>query len=108
MVLTLGITLVLVCTTAFRVSGSVAAQEDMAPSVVWVTPSDDQSPVYLYNSPHEGDRAFLLAAGTHLDVESDEVEGDGQRWYVVRTPDDVEGYIALVSITPVEPEGASQ
>jgi hypothetical protein len=71
-------------------------------SIVWVVPSDDGSPVFLFYSPHEGDRATAIEPGTPLAVLSDELEGDGQRWYAVRTPDDAEGYVLVLSTTGLE------
>src|SRR5215831_6804817 len=69
--------------------------ETQTSTVVWVAPTLDGSPTFLYYSPHEGDRAVVLPEATPLLLVSGEVEGDGQRWYVVHTPDDDAGYILV-------------
>jgi hypothetical protein len=86
------------------VASNARAQDGPTPttSIVWVVPSDDGSPVFLHYSPHEGDRAAALEPGTPLAVLSDEVEGDGQRWYAVRTPEDAEGYVLVLSTSGIE------
>ena len=83
-------------------SASDGATQNSA--IVWVAASLDGSPTFLYYSPHEGDRALVLPEATPLRLVSGEVEGDGQRWYVVVTPDDDEGYILVSATTPVAPE----
>jgi hypothetical protein len=77
--------------------------ETQTSTIVWVAPTLDGSPTFLYYSPHEGDRAVVLPEATPLLLVSGEVEGDGQRWYVVHTPDDDEGYILVSATTPVSP-----
>jgi hypothetical protein len=72
---------------------------------VWVGNTDGGG-VYLRNSPHEGDRADVLPDGTPLTVIGDEVEGDGQRWYFVRTPDGTDGYVPVIYTTNAEPNEA--
>jgi hypothetical protein len=77
----------------------------IAPSVtVWVGETDGGG-VYLRNSPHEGDRADVLPDGTPLTVTGDEIEGDGQRWYPVRTADGGDGFVQVIYTTRVEPSG---
>ena len=76
-------------------------------TIVWVAPTLDGSPTFLYYSPHEGDRAVVLPEATPLLLVSGEVEGDGQRWYVVHTPDDDEGYILVSATTAVAPAADS-
>jgi hypothetical protein len=61
--------------------------------------------VYLRNSPHDGDRADVLPDGTQLTVTGTEQEGDGQRWYPVRTDDGTEGFVQVIYTTMTEPQG---
>jgi hypothetical protein len=35
----------------------------------------------------------------------DEIEGDGQRWYPVRTADGGDGFVQVIYTTRVEPSG---
>jgi hypothetical protein len=72
---------------------------------VWVGETDGGG-VYLRNSPHEGDRAEVLPDGTPLLVTGDEEEGDGQRWYPVKTADGASGYVQVIYTTRVEPGGS--
>jgi hypothetical protein len=58
----------------------------------------------LRNSPHDGDRAGVLADGTTLRVTGEQVEGDGQNWYPVTTPDNTEGYVPVTYVTRTEPK----
>jgi hypothetical protein len=71
---------------------------------VWVGETDGGG-VYLRNSPHDGDRAEVLPDGTPLLVSGDEEEGDGQRWYPVKTVDGASGYVQVIYTTRVEPSG---
>ncbi|HEV7664436.1 MAG TPA: SH3 domain-containing protein [Chloroflexota bacterium] len=73
-----------------------------AVTTVWVGNTDGGG-VYLRNSPHDGDRADVLPDGTPLTVTGDEVEGDGQRWYPVKTPDGTEGYVQVIYTTRTQP-----
>jgi hypothetical protein len=75
-----------------------------ATTTVWVGNTDGGG-VYLRNSPHDGDRADVLADGTPLTVLGTEQEGDGQRWYPVRTPDGTDGYVQVIYTTSTEPQG---
>jgi hypothetical protein len=90
--------------TVWASSGSDGDQ--LAPAVstlAWSVAAQDGSPVFLYNSPHEGDRGDVLRPGTPLLVLSDELEGDGQRWAAVRTPEDAEGYVQVLWLTSTDP-----
>jgi hypothetical protein len=73
-------------------------------TTVWVGNTDGGG-VYLRNSPHDGDRADVLPDGTPLTVTGTEQEGDGQRWYPVRTADGTEGYVQVIYTTTTEPQG---
>jgi hypothetical protein len=84
---------------ALRTPTAVAAK-----ITVWVGDTDGGG-VFLRNSPHDGDRADVLLDGTPLTITGDEVEGDGQRWYPVKTSDGFDGYVQVIYTTTVEPSG---
>jgi hypothetical protein len=87
-----------------RPSPVAVATAAPASITLWVGETDGGG-VYLRNSPHEGDRAEVLPDGTPLLVTGDEEEGDGQRWYPVRTADGASGYVQVIYTTRVEPVG---
>ena len=75
-----------------------------AVQAVWVANTGGGG-VYLRNSPHDGDRGRVLPEGTQLMVTGGEVEGDGQRWYPIRTLDDnSDGYVQVIYTATTEPE----
>jgi cytoskeletal protein RodZ len=74
-----------------------------ATTTVWVADTDGGG-VYLRNSPHDGDRADVLPEGTPLVVTGAEQEGDGQRWYPVRTADGTEGFVPVIYTSMTEPQ----
>ena len=70
---------------------------------VWVANTDGGG-VFLRSSEHEGDRTDLvLPDNTPLMVEGQEVEGDGQRWYPVKTEDGREGFVQVIYTTRTQP-----
>ena len=62
--------------------------------------------MFLRNSPHDGDRAEVLAENTPLMVTGELVEGDGQKWLPVRTQDNKEGYVPQPFTTTTDPKAA--
>ena len=62
--------------------------------------------VFLRNSPHEGDRAnaSAIAENTPLTVTGELVEGDGQQWWPVTTPDGDAGYVPQPYTTEKDPQ----
>lgn len=60
--------------------------------------------MFLRNSPHDGDRAGVIAENTPLTVTGEMVEGDGQQWWPVRTPDAQEGYVPVPYTTEKDPQ----
>jgi hypothetical protein len=69
---------------------------------VWIGNTDGGG-VYLRNSPHDGDRADVLADGTSVTITGEQVEGDGQEWYPIKT-DDAEGYVPIEYLTRTQPK----
>ena len=61
-------------------------------TTVWVGNTDGEG-VYLRNTPVMADRVRPYTDGTPLTVIGDDVDGDGQQWKHVRTPDGLEGYV---------------
>jgi hypothetical protein len=48
----------------------------------------------------------VLAEGVQVAITGDEVEGDGQRWFPVRTADGEEGYVPVLYTSRAEPDAA--
>jgi hypothetical protein len=94
-------------------SPTAAAPATATPAVVtttmvWVANTEGGG-VFLRNSPHDGDRAGVLPEGTQLTVTGEELEGDGQRWYPVKTADSTEGYVPIpytAKAVPATPPGS--
>jgi hypothetical protein len=60
--------------------------------------------VFLRRSPHDGDRANVLADNTPLTVTGPTVEGDGQTWLPIKTQDGTEGYVPQPYTTTTDPK----
>lgn len=63
-----------------------------AGTTVWVGNTDGQG-VYVRTTPVMADRARPYPDGTPLTVVGEDVDGDGQHWKHIETPDGVEGYV---------------
>src|SRR5215471_15056451 len=75
-------------------AGSAAAATAPAkPSNTVYVGNTDGEGVYLRKTPVMSDRLQAYADGTALTIIGDEVDGDGQHWVHVRTPDGQEGYV---------------
>ena len=74
-----------------------------AERMVWVANTEGGG-VYLRNSPHDGDRADVLADNTPLTVTGELVEGDGRNWWPVRTQNGIEGYVPETYTTKTDPQ----
>jgi hypothetical protein len=99
--------------TAPRPAASVAPSPSAAPatptaviaanaSTVWVGNTDGQG-VYVRKTPVMADRLKAYPDGTALTIIGDDVNGDGQLWKHVRTPDGVEGYVPSIYTVAVQP-----
>ena len=75
-------------------AGATAAPAAPAkPSNTVYVGNTDGEGVYLRKTPVMSDRLQAYADGTALTIIGDEVDGDGQHWRHVRTPDGQEGYV---------------
>jgi hypothetical protein len=91
--------------TALPVPPATATAVTGAPNTVWIANTDGGG-VFLRNAEHEGDRTdVVLADRTPLTVTGDEVEGDGQRWYPVKTADNRDGFVQVIYTTRTPPPG---
>jgi hypothetical protein len=69
---------------------------------VYVGNTDGEG-VYVRNTPVMSDRVRAYADGTALTIIGDDVDGDGQHWKHVRTPDGLEGYVPAMYTTTTQP-----
>jgi hypothetical protein len=70
---------------------------------VWVANTDGQG-VYVRKTPAMGDRLRAYPDRTELTIIGDDVDGDGQHWKHVRTPDGLEGYVPSMYTTAEAPQ----
>ena len=73
-----------------------------ASRTVWVGETDGQG-VYVRNTPVMADRAKPYPDGTALTLVGDDVDGDGQHWKHVKTPDGLEGYVPSIYTVETPP-----
>jgi hypothetical protein len=66
-----------------------------AATTAWVANTDGQG-VYVRKTPNMADRLKAYPDGTALTVVGDDVDGDGQHWKHVRTPDGLDGYVPSI------------
>jgi hypothetical protein len=102
--------------TVARVAASAIPSPSPAPSprptattavvastdTVWVGNTDGQG-VFVRKTPAMADRLRAYADGTPLTIVGDDVDGDGQHWKHIKTPDGVEGYVPSIYTTDVQP-----
>jgi hypothetical protein len=69
---------------------------------VYVGNTDGEG-VYVRNTPVMSDRVRAYSDGTALTIIGDDVDGDGQHWKHVRTPDGLEGYVPAMYTTTTQP-----
>jgi len=85
--------------TASPVPSKPAATAAPAPSsssgTVYVGNTDGEG-VYVRKTPVMADRLKPYADGTPLTVVGDDVDGDGQHWKHIKTPDGLEGYVPSI------------
>jgi hypothetical protein len=64
-------------------------------NTVWVGNTDGEG-VYVRSTPVMADRAKAYPDGTPLTIVGEDVDGDGQHWKHVKTPDGLEGYVPSI------------
>jgi hypothetical protein len=69
---------------------------------VWVGNTDGEG-VYIRKTPVMADRVRAYTDGTPLTIIGDDVDGDGQHWKHVRTPDGLEGFVPSTYTVDVPP-----
>jgi hypothetical protein len=69
---------------------------------VYVGNTDGQG-VFVRKTPVMADRLRAYPDGTALTISGDEVDGDGQHWRHVTTPDGVEGYVPAMYTVDTPP-----
>jgi len=73
-----------------------------ATNTVWVGNTDGEG-VYVRKTPVMADRAKPYADGTALTIVGDDVDGDGQHWKHIKTPDGLEGYVPSIYTVATPP-----
>jgi hypothetical protein len=71
-------------------------------TTVWVGNTDAQG-VFVRKTPAMADRVRAYPDGTPLTIVGDDVDGDGQHWKHIKTPDGVEGYVPSMYTVDVQP-----
>jgi hypothetical protein len=69
---------------------------------LWVGNTDGEG-VYVRQTPVMTDRVRAYPDGTPLDIIGDDVDGDGQHWKRVKTPDGLDGYVPSVYTVDTPP-----
>jgi hypothetical protein len=71
-------------------------------NTVWVGNTDGQG-VFVRKTPVMADRVRAYPDATPLTVVGDDVDGDGQHWKHVKTPDGLEGYVPSIYTVDAQP-----
>jgi hypothetical protein len=71
-------------------------------TTVWVGNTDGEG-VYVRKTPVMADRAKPYPDGTALTIVGDDVDGDGQHWKHIKTPDGLEGYVPSIYTVATRP-----
>jgi hypothetical protein len=69
---------------------------------VWVGNTDGEG-VFVRKTPVMADRVKAYPDKTVLTIVGEDVDGDGQKWHHVRTPDGVDGYVPVQYTVTTEP-----
>jgi hypothetical protein len=70
---------------------------------VWVANTDGEG-VFVRRTPVMADRVRAYPDDTALSIIGEDVDGDGQHWNHVRTPDGLEGYVPAMYTTAEPPQ----
>ncbi|MGI5836663.1 MAG: SH3 domain-containing protein, partial [Chloroflexota bacterium] len=62
-------------------------------SQIMLVANTDGLGVYIRRTPNPNDKINAYQDGTKMEVIGQAVESAGQKWYKVRAPDGIEGYI---------------
>jgi hypothetical protein len=62
------------------------------PNTLYVGNTDGEG-VFIRKTPAMDDKIRAYSDGTALTIIGDDVDGDGQHWKHIRTPDGLEGYV---------------
>lgn len=76
-------------------AAATAAPASASSGTVYVGNTDGEG-VYVRKTPVMADKAKPYADGTALTVVGDDVDGDGQHWKHIKTPDGLEGYVPSI------------
>ncbi len=88
---------------ATQAPSSTATAVALAPTnTVWVGNTDGQG-VFVRTTPVMADRVRAYVDGTPLTIVGDDVDGDGQHWKHVKTPDGLDGYVPAVYTVDTPP-----
>jgi hypothetical protein len=79
-----------------------ATTETQKATTVYVANTDGQG-VYVRKTPVMADRVRAYPDGTPLTIAGDDVDGDGQHWHHVKTPDGVDGYVPAMYTVDTPP-----
>jgi hypothetical protein len=71
-------------------------------NTVYVGNTDGQG-VFVRKTPVMADRLRAYPDGTALTITGNDVDGDGQHWHQVTTPDGVEGYVPAMYTVDTPP-----
>jgi hypothetical protein len=71
-------------------------------ATVYVGNTESQG-VYVRKTPVMADRTKPYADGTALTIVGDDVDGDGQHWKHIKTPDGLEGYVPSIYTVETQP-----
>jgi hypothetical protein len=79
-----------------------ATSEPAKADTVWVGNTDGQG-VFVRKTPVMADRIRAYPDTTALTIVGDDVDGDGQHWKHIKTPDGLEGYVPAMYTVDTPP-----
>src|SRR5205823_7985130 len=83
-------------------STSTSAPAATTPDTVYVGNTDGIG-VFVRKTPAMSDRLRAYPDGTALTIVGDDVDGDGQHWKHIKTPDGLEGYVPAIYTVDTPP-----
>jgi len=88
---------------AAQATSTAAPTTAVAPANTVYVGNTDGEGVFLRNTPVMDDKAKAYPDGTALTIIGDDVDGDGQHWKHVKTPDGEQGYVPSQYTTTTPP-----